>query len=346
MVHESERENNMQITHIASFLVFPGKNVDNPPEVIGKMLPLTGPIYSNMLNGVFEKSDTECEIPIRFVMADDGSQNNIVRNMLIGFIEDSRLSKGKALAEKLRDSTNPKSGPALFFILLGEQGRQKKIVLSRFPADQGILAQLEQNTLQMEFIERVFMRNAQSYKAALYVGSSTRGDFWIGKAVDKQAYELANYWIYDFLSSDFETTSKYGTQRFAKAMRDASRRTPDLAVKKEFLAVANLIQGLAGQGVSINNIADRYGLSENTRNAMISQLAYPELADDVFVLDTEEFTKSAAYATVELDNGGMLTAPTGQFDTCFKRELLNGNPNHVRFTTEGMIVDERIRGRK
>ncbi len=336
----------MQIVRIASFLVYPGKNLDNPPDVIGKMLPLAGPIYNNMLNVVFEKSDKECDIPIRFVMADDGSQNNKVRDMIIGFVEDPKLSKGKLLAEKLRDSTTSKSGPALFFIILGEKDKQKKIVLSRFPADQGILAQLEENTLQVEFIERVFMKNAQSYKAALYNGSSIKGDFWTGKAVDKQANELANYWIYDFLSSDFETTSKYGTQRFAKAMREATKRTAYLVVKKEFLAVANLARGIAGQSVSINGIADKYGLSEDTREAMISQLAYPELADDVFVLDIEEFSKAAAYASVELDNGGILSAPTGQFDDTFHRELLNSDPNHVRFITEGRIIDERIKGHR
>jgi len=319
--------------------------MDNPPGVNGVMLPLLGPLYE-MLNLVFEKSDKECDIPIRFVMADDGSQNNAVRNIMLAFVEDPVLKKGKVVAERMRDSTTPKSGPALFFIILGKEGTLSKIVLSRFPADQGILAQLKKDTLQVEFIERVFMKNAQSYKAALYRGSSIKGDFWKGAAIDKQANELANYWIYEFLSSDFETTSKSGTQRFAKAMREATRKTTDLEVKKQFLAVANLVQGIAGQSISINGIADKYGLSEDTKDAMLGQLSYPGLADDVFVLDIEEFSKSAAYSSVEMDNGGILSAPMGQFDDCFHRELLNSDPNHVRFTTEGRIVDEKIKGHK
>ncbi len=335
----------MQITYIASFLVSPGKNMDNPPNVIGAMLPLLGPLYK-MLNLVFEKSDEECDIPIRFVMADDGSQNNAARNIMLAFIEDPTQEKGKVVAERMRDSTTPKSGPALFFIILGKEGKQSKIVLSRFPADQGILAQLKKNTLQVEFIERVFMKNAQSYKAALYRGSSTKGDFWNGAAIDKQANELANYWIYEFLSSDFESTSKAGTKRFATAIREASKKAVNLETKKQLLAFATLVHGIAGQSASINDMAERFGLSEDSRETIISQLAHPELANDVFVLDIEEFSKSAAYSSIELDNGGILLAPPDQFDSCFHRELLNSDPNHVRFTTEGRIVDERIRGRK
>jgi hypothetical protein len=336
----------MNITHIASFLVSPGKNIITPPEISGTMLPLTGPLH-NMLTSVFDKSDVECSIPIRFVMDESGAQNNIVRNYLTAFINNPSLTNGMVIAERMRNATTSKSGPALFFIILGQEGKKSKVVLSRFPADQGIVAQLRKNTLQVEFIERVFMKNAESYKAALYQGFSTKGDYWTGKAVDKQANELANYWIYEFLCSDFETTSKFGTKRFADAMREASRKVTDLDIKRQLLSMANLIHGLSGESVSINGVMERFGLTQAARDAVVGQLKYSELADDVFILDVEEFSMSAAYSTVELDNGGILMAPPEHFNEVFHRDPVDSDLTRVVvFTTRGRIIDEKLKGRR
>ena len=157
----------MQITHIASYLVTPGKNFENPPDVRGTMLPLAGRLY-NMLNNVYENSDTECCIPIRFKMGDDGSQNNEARNIIIGFIENPVYENGQVLAERLPRLYNTKTRIGSFFIILGNDRRSKKIVLSRFPAEEGVLAEAQEGTLRVEFIEKIFMKNVKSYKAALY----------------------------------------------------------------------------------------------------------------------------------------------------------------------------------
>ena len=339
----------MPVTHIASFLVSPGKNLENPPDAKGTMLPLSGRLF-NMLNFIFEKSDNECDIPIRFVMAEDGSQNNEARNGILAFIEQPTLGNGRVLAERLRDLTTQKPGLALFFIIVGREGNNTKVVLSRFPADEGILAEPHEDTLQVEFIERIFMKNAKSYKAALYKGSSLRGDFWKGSAIDKQinesSHQIANYWIHGFLASDFETTSKAGTKRLAIAIREASKKANNLETKQQLVAFATLVHGIAGQGVSINEMAERYSLSEGARETLISQLPYRELANDSFILDSDEFSQHVAYTSVELDNGGILIAPPDRFEICFQRELVNDELRTVRFITEGQIVDEKIKGRQ
>lgn len=341
--------NHMQITHIASFLIYPGKNLENPPEVKGTMVPLSGRLF-NMLNVIFEKSDSECDIPIRFVMAEDGSQNNEARNDMLAYIESPTLDRGGVLAKRMRDFTTQKPGLALFFLILGSEGNNRKIVLSRFPADEGILAEPHEDTLQVEFIERIFMKNAKSYKAALYKGSSLRGDFWKGSAVDKQInesnHQIANYWIHGFLASDFETTSKAGTKRLAVAIREASKKASNLGTKQQLVAFATLARGVAGQSISINDMAERYSLTEDAKETLISQLPYRELANDSFILDANEFSQHVAYASVELDNGGILIAPPDRFDDCFQREYLNDELHTIRFVTEGQIVDEKIKGRK
>lgn len=335
----------MQITHIASFLVSPGKNMENPPDVSGVMLPLTGRLY-NMLNFVFENSDTECDIPIRFVMAEDGSQNNEARNNIIAFIDRPGLTTGKVLARHLRDFTTQRPGLALFFIILGKEGNNLKIVLSRFPADEGVVAEPHGGGLQVEYIERVFMKNRKYYKAALYQGSSARGDFWLGRAVDKQLNEIANYWIYGFLASDFETTSKEGTRRLAVALRNASKQASDIETKRELVGFTILTQGLDGQASSITDIMDRFNLSEAAKEILISQLTYQALANEHFIFDKEEFLIHAAFASIELNNGGILLAPPNLFNECFHEEIIDQASQRYRFTTEGQIVDETVRGRR
>lgn len=319
-----------------------------PPDVKGTMLPLSGRLF-NMLNVVFEKSEKDCDIPIRFVMAEDGSQHNEVQDNLIAFIRRPSIDNGLVLANRLRDYTTQKPGLALFFIVLGRTANTTKIVFSRFPADEGVLAEPHEDTLLVEFIERIFMKNATSYKSALYQGSSLDMDFWSGFAVDKQLNqpnEVAGYWIRGFLDSDFVTTSKEGTRRFAIALRDASGHAPDIQTKHELVGITILAPGLNQQTTSITEIMDRFSLSPFAREVLISQLTYQALADDRFVFDRDEFLSHAVFASIELNNGGILLAPPDQFNSCFRRETIDNKNQRYRFTTEGQIVDERVRGRK
>jgi hypothetical protein len=102
--------------------------------------------------------------------------------------------------------TDGRSGMGLLFLISGTEGRARKIVISRFPTDSAILVEENPRTLDVAFLERVFMKNKTSYKAVAYQDTSLRAGFWTGRAIDKQlspAGELSNYWIADFLASSF-----------------------------------------------------------------------------------------------------------------------------------------------
>ena len=68
--------------------------------------------------------------------------------------------------------------------------------------------------------------------------------------------------------------------------------------------------------------------------------------EDTFVLDIDELTRHATYASIELDNTGILTAPADKFAEVFSREAINELTNEYRFSTSGHIVDERIKARR
>jgi hypothetical protein len=338
----------MQISHIASYLVSPGKGLENPPEVNGIMLKLSGRLFE-MLNEIFERADTECDIPVRFAMAEDGSQRNEARDFILSFIDNPGLSTGEALATRMRDFTTQKSGLALLFIICGTQGNNKKVVLSRFPADEGIVVEQSRSGIQVEYIERVFMKNKRYYKAAVYRGDSFKGDFWDGLAVDKQidklSGEAANYWIFDFLDSDFITTSKSGTRRLANAFRSATTKANDLAVKKELVAASTLVHNLRGRKTSIEGVIRRFNLTEAAREILAKQVSQPGLLEEMFLLDGEEYSQHATYTSIELDNNAVLAAPQEEFEKYFSKEAVDGDPEKVRFTIEGKITDEKIKGK-
>ena len=196
---------NIQLTTIHSFLVHPDKH-NQPSQIRGAPVPNSGKLFE-LLRDVFDHSDRECSHDIAFDPSSDGTQQNECRDLVVGYLKQPTIDSGRTIAHRLQKVTTGKSGLGLLFLLSGQANSESKIVLSRFPADSAILAEETENSLSVEFLEKVFMRSATSYKAALYRGTSLDGDFWDGKAVDKQINSgiltISNYWIKEFLSSDF-----------------------------------------------------------------------------------------------------------------------------------------------
>jgi len=335
----------MKIKNIYSYLSYPSKHENDQPEIGGASIPRKGRLY-DMLRDIFEKSSEECNIPICFVPEEDGTQNNECRNEVIGLLKSPSIISGRKFAERIQKVTTGKSGMGLLFIILAENGSHKKIMMSRFPADQGIMAEQNSKTLKVEFIEQVFLKNANAYKSVIYAGVSTESDFWVGDAVDKQTNhgvkDVADYWIKDFLLSDFKTTSKAGTKRLAVALRDAILNVANLSVKHEMTSAAILAKNLVGKNISINEFYDQYHLSEEARNAINKQFRSARLVGDKFRFDLDEFSKHLSYKTLEIDNGAILTAPLDKFDECFQ-EGGAGNSEVRSFQTSGRVINEKLK---
>ena len=227
----------------------------------------------------------------------------------------------------------------------GRQGKDHKVVISRFPTDSAIYVEEKARALTVQFLERVFMKNKHSYKAVLYRDSSLRAGFWNGRAIDKQintpTSPTSDYWISDFLLSEFTATSAQGTSRFAKALRVAVQSDIPVEVKQEITAAARLSSGLGGQKLSINQIAARFSLSEPAQAAAHKGVgSAPALAKEIFSFDADEFKAIVAFKSVELDNGATLTAESDRFDTVFHKEQIKDQTEYV---TRGRVVNERLK---
>jgi len=332
----------MAIEYIHSYLVHPGKSGGHTSQIKGTTLAHSGKLF-DLLNEIYVTSETQCDIAISFNQGEDGSQKNACRDLFIDYLGTPNLVRGRRIAERLETVTTRRSGLGLLFVIAGKEGRESKFVISRFPTDTAILAEEKQEELSVQFLERVFMKSAHSYKAAVYRDSSKAG-FWTGRAVDRQindqVTQASAYWIGEFLASDFEVTAAAGTRIFAIALRNAARDTQDVSIKSEIAAAVTLAKSLKGRKSNIPGFEAMMNLSPKVRKA-INEYASDHL-DDQFQLDWAEFSQHLAYRSIELDNGGMLTAESSKFDDVFHREQLRGSAAEVRFSTEGRVVGERL----
>jgi hypothetical protein len=314
----------MNLTAIHCFLVHPVKNDAIQPDIAGASVPASGRLY-DMLQRIFGGADLECPSEIVFRPNAQRQQQNDCRDILLAYVRGAGIDTGRELAERLQKVTTHRSKLGLLVLMLGIEGGFAKVVLSWFPADEGILAEQSAGSLSVQFLEKVFVKSLFSYKAAAYNGDpQSSSAFWMGRAIDKQIMQpgelAADYWIKEFLASDFRTTSAAGSMRIAEAFHAAIRDAPDLATKQELMAAATLASNLGGRTVSGASLSETFGLTEAADEAFTRAFKGEALAQEQFQFDAEEFRKHAPLRSVEVDNGATLTAATSDFDTVFKRE--------------------------
>ena len=332
----------MEINLIQCFLVHPEKKRDEKTTIIGTTVNQEGRLFY-MLKGIFEKAPKECTYSIAFLPNDLGGQQNDFRDLILEHIKNGNIDSGMKIALHLQSVTTHRSGLGLLFIMLGQSERKKRIVLSRFPAETGILAEEMGQSLTVTFIEKIFMKNTHAYKSAVFEGISFDSDFWEGQAIDKQitadAY-LAHYWINEFLKADFATSGERGTRTLALALRNAVNSAKDILIKEEIISTINLVKGLDRQPVNPSSLMDRFGLSPSARSEIKKHLNH-KLYDEEFFFVTDEFNKYIKFKSIKLDNGAMLTADAGDFETIFTSE--SAGQKGVTFTTTGKIIEEKIK---
>jgi len=318
--------------------------MDPPRPIGGTDVPLEGEVF-NLLQDVYAKSERECAIDIAFDRAEDGGARNDCRTLLLGYVRAPSVDTGLPLATRLGSVSTRRSALGLLFLATGLVGQQRKIVIARFAAHSGILADENPEALSVQFVERVFLRSVGSYKAALYQDTVNDHGYWTGRAVDKQITsgeaEVSRYWITEFLASDFRTTSATGTRVLAVAMRNAAKSTENLEIKKEITAAATLSAGLNDQVMTAGDFLGRFGLSQPAREAIVGQMKHPGLLSEQFRFSAEEFNRQLPYKSVELNSGAILTAAATEFDNVFE----HGEPDedgNVTYSATGRVVSTKF----
>lgn len=334
----------MAITSLHAFLIHPGKHSADAPLPSGKELAQAGELY-DLLESIFSAAPDKRDFDITFTPAAGGVQQNACRDLLVGYQQSPTLQTGLLIAQRLQGATDNRSGMGLLFLICGTHGLLHRLVVSRFPAHEGILAQVEGGGLDVAFLKEVFIKNMSAYKALQIEHQNPLAGFWNAMATDRQAggsaENISNYWITDFLAARFTDTSEWGTRRLAEALRKAAKVSPNLDVKSEIASAASLAAGaFAGQQTSIDAFCQHFGFSNATRETVINQLPKAALAGNVFVFSANEFKEKIPYRTVEMDNGAILSAPSGDFDAVF--EVRKKADSKVEYATTGRVSDQRM----
>lgn len=337
----------MATLSIHAFLVHPGKNEELSDDVSGK--PVSGPSkLFDVLADIFHSQPDDKDFEVVFRADESGAQQNECRDLILAHQATQDATTAQAIAQRLQSMTDHRSGMGLLFVMTGQHGTKMRTVISRFPANEGILAEIADDGLDVEFLEQVFIKKMSAYKAVLIEAQDPPSAYWDGYATDRQAggspENISSYWLDDFLTADFKETPKAGTRRLAEALKKAAKANPVLSVKSEIASAVSLAPGaLANKVTSIDEFCDHFGLSDDTRDSIINQLPKPSLSSKTFKFDVKEFKKKVPFRTVEMKNGAMLTAPSDDFNKVFDiEEMENGK---VRYSTTGRIADERVAGR-
>lgn len=117
----------MTVHHIHTFLVHPGKGTGKY-QIVGTTVSLTGGMFA-LLDGIYSKSDIECDVDITFSPTPDGTQQNDCRDLITAYLNKPDLPKGRKIAERLAMHTDGRSGLGLLFLIAGKIGREHKILL-------------------------------------------------------------------------------------------------------------------------------------------------------------------------------------------------------------------------
>jgi hypothetical protein len=337
----------MAIELIYSFLTYPKKSQAEDATVSGTEVPLTEGKLFSMLRDIFDGAGKDCNVPVMFT-SNGAKQENAVRSDLLALFASAAVERAAPLATRLQRATSGSSGMGLLFICLGKDANgDERIVISRFPADEGVVAEKTTDTLTVHFVEQVFLKSSHSYKAATYVWKGESDQLWSGYVVDKQINHgnksVADYWIVDFLHSEMKTNAALGTKRLAKALKSAISVATDIDIKSQITSAANLAKNLPHKAMTIAEFCGSFQLSEAAKNAVLSKVDPPRLIHEKFRFDAAEFSRHIAYKQVELDNGAVLSAPAEKFEQCFVNT--KKKDSHT-FTTTGQIVDERLKTTK
>src|ERR1700733_10839084 len=97
------------VQQIHTYLVHPGKATPAGRQINGTAVPLRDSLF-NLLDGIYSRSEQECEIDIIFRPSDDGAQQNDCRDLICAYLTDPTLPNGRAIAERLESQTDKRSG--------------------------------------------------------------------------------------------------------------------------------------------------------------------------------------------------------------------------------------------
>ena len=333
----------MKISKIYGFIAPIGKDLDNieDSEIHGNEIMPSNKLFAK-LTDLFIKSKDDCDIQIRF-FPQSNKQDNAVREQVIKICNKFSIENCRPLVKSLVYLTDKKIKEGLLFFIYAKDKNDNKLLIARFPSEEGITVKNENGKYVFEVIDDVFLKNSRKYKAVYY--QSTFDNYWYGFAVDKQINdtnlkEISDYWIRDFLLSELKLNSRRGSRMLGQAIRKTITETTDDQVKEELIGSTTFLKNINAQAVSINNFFKKMNLSEKTKKEVLTKINNPNIYGITFNFDNKEFVDNCNYLVKILNNNAVIMGPVADYPNLWLEEVAeNGN---IRYSTEGREIRTKV----
>ena len=288
---------------------------------------------------LFTEAATKYPVDIVFSIAENGAQENPVRDLIrtIAFgDQDDRVAAAKALACRLAGVTDQRSPIGLLVVLAGISREFCRIAIWKFPADESLQASFSGTGLAIQLIKDAFSRKGNYFKAALFEGTSASNSFWGGKIEDKQAKERigesSELWVKDFLDARTDMTPSRGSKILAQALKETIHQTDSLELQEQLTAAAIAVKSQGGKQTTLHDFAEDY-LPQEARETFLKCAGTPVIQEIAFHIDIPTLNKLLGLKSLVLSNSFMITGPLDEFD------------NVVHVFDEGGQVNINIEGR-
>jgi len=336
----------MKITKVFGFVVPVGKELENidDTDIHGSEILPSNKLFAK-LTELFDNSKKDCDILIRFITK-TGKQENEVRDLVVNLCNNFILENCKPLVKSLIYLTDKKIKEGLLFFIYANDQTEQKLLIARFPSEEGITVKQDKGKYIFEVINDVYLKNSRKYKAVYY--QSSLDNYWSGYAIDRQindnnAKEISNYWVKDFLQSELKLNSKRGSEILAKAIRQTITETKDEHVKEELISATPLVKNINAKAVSFKNFFDKMNLSEQTKDEVLAKIGNSNLYGITFQFNSQIFSENCNYLIKFLDTGAVAMAPAAVFPIVWNEEVAENG--RIKYSTEGKKIKTKVSNR-
>ncbi|MBN72960.1 MAG: hypothetical protein CME32_27205 [Gimesia sp.] len=292
------------------------------------------------------------EISFRFEdMTETGIRSHTVRQSIMDYCFGASATSKKAslkLARLLSKSMDNRS-PYTLLMLVAYKGQTdesfRRLVMWAFPKDEPFQFTARNGTAKIKIPKDIFSRSSSFKKGSLYEGFQNDSAFLQGYVIDRQAENswgtAADYWVSQFLDSQFSLTGTAGTRLLARTLKLTHENLIESTDRNQITDSIRAAFTSTKQRLSMHIYANEY-LTGNAKSTFLSY-SPPETLKTKFDFDKAEFEEKVQLRVFRLDNDVVVSAPFSTINHSVK--LTGKDSKKIRVT--GTIVEETVKqGRK
>lgn len=341
-----ESKNGFVIVFAYAAIVPPSYGVEKPAEKIeSKILEETEPGIEYLIK-IFDTAHQACKIGINFIS--DDHQKNEVRTDILDILNSTNSNHKLKIADKLSESlskiTDDRNKTGLFVILVGKKLETNRIVLIRLRAEEVVYKKSVSKGFKIDKLEQAFSKKSNYYKVAYYEGHlAQRSTFWNGYILDRQKKSetvVSNYWLKEFLKSDYAMSPVQGTRRLADYIKSFVRTLENVQEQRiVYESVRTLRTNDTNDALSVIQYSEDY-LPVILRERFRVFVGDDELNNTHFNVDFDTYDAELPYQVFEMQNGISLTIPTFMGENYLEITALNNG--NSKYSFEGVLVNQKF----